>query len=497
MTETAVDTADIQTTEAVISDKKIRQMKISRLVKSTAVYFIGNVLSKIIVFFLLPIYTQYIPAEDMGVYDTAVTLISLFSGMIFLDIGSGILKFKLENKEDDGGLAITSGGVILLLSTVLYFSLLFVGGYFLDTPYYGWIILYGFLSALHTAVGACARALKRNVDYAVSGVLQTLILAGSNLLMILKLGMDYSSLFISFCIATAFATLYLFVRCRLYLYMRKRYFLKKKFVEMLRFSLPLCVNSVAFWLLSSSSRVIVTYMLGAEATGYLSVANKFNQILYLASSCIQLTWQEEAYAHNNREADTGGYYSRAFVTYYKAVLYCVVLFIPAIKLGLWILPSFIAPEYAASVNMIPAAIIGTGLAIVSTFMGTIFSSLKKTNIIFISTLLGAITAVVTNIVMIKLGVGPNSANYALILGYIASTVLRIILLRRMLPFSFEPLNIAVIFVLIVITTAIYVRLSVLYSVLWLAAALLFAVFYFRKELTSLIKKIRGRNQTDG
>lgn len=472
-------------------------MKISRLVKSTAVYFIGNVLSKIIVFFLLPIYTQYIPADDMGIYDTAVTLISLFSGMIFLDIGSGILKFKLENKEDDGGLAITSGGVILLLSTVLYFSLLFVGGYFLDTPYYGWIILYGFFSALHTAVGACARALKKNVDYAVSGVLQTLILAGSNLVMILKLGMDYSSLFISFCIATACATLYLIVKCRLFKYMKRRYFRKEKFVEMLRFSLPLCVNSVAFWLLSSSSRVIVTYMLGAEATGYLSVANKFNQILYLASSCIQLTWQEEAYAHNNRDVNTGGYYSGAFVTYYKAVLYCVVLFIPAIKIGLWILPSFIAPEYAASINMIPAAIIGTGLAIVSTFMGTIFSSLKRTNIIFISTMLGAITAVVANVLMIKLGVGPNSANYALILGYIASTALRIVLLKRMLAFSCEFANMAIIFVLIAVTTLIYVKLSVLFSALWIVAALGLAVPYFRKELAPVLRKIRGRNQTDG
>ena len=467
-------------------------MSVSKVMKSTAVYFVGNVLSKLIVFFLLPIYTEYIPADDMGVYDTAVTLITLFSGMIFLDIGSGILKFKLENKEDAGGEAITNGLAILLISSVTYFALLCVTGVFLDTPYYPWVVLYGFLSALSTAVGSCARALNRNVDYAASGVLQTLLLAGSNLVMILLLDMDYSALFISFCLSSAVSTAYLVVRCRIYAYLKPRYFDKRKFKEMLRFSLPLCVNSVAFWLLSSSSRVIVTYMLGAEATGYLSVANKFNQILYLVSSCVQLTWQEEAYAHDNDAGDTGRYYSAAFVTYYKVVMYCVALLVLGVRIGLWILPSFIGPEYHASIAMIPAAMIGTGLAIVSTFMGTIFSSLKKTNIIFLSTLLGAVVAVVSNILMIRLGVGPGAANDALILGYLASTAMRIVLLKRMMPFTFKPLHMAVLTALILATVFVYVYLSVLYALLWLLILLAVAVLYFKTELLAVKNKILKR-----
>ncbi len=469
-------------------------MSVSKVMRSTAVYFVGNVLSKLIVFFLLPIYTEYIPADDMGVYDTAVTLITLFSGMIFLDIGSGILKFKLENHEDTGGSAITNGLAILLISSVTYFAFLGITGAFFHTEYYLWVVLYGFLSALSTAVGSCARALNRNVDYAVSGVLQTLLLASSNLVMILLFKMDYSALFISFCFSSAVSTVYLIFRCRIYAYLKPRYFDRKKFREMLRFSLPLCVNSVAFWLLSSSSRVIVTYMLGPEATGYLSVANKFNQILYLVSSCVQLTWQEEAYAHDNDARDTGRYYSAAFVTYYKVVMYCVALLVVGVKIGLWILPSFIGPEYHASIAMIPAAMIGTGLAIVSTFMGTIFSSLKKTNIIFLSTLLGAVVAVLSNILLIRLGAGPGAANDALILGYLASTAMRIVLLRRMMPFTCKPVHMAVLAVLILVTVLVYVHLSVLYVFLWLIALFVIAVFYFKTELLTVKNKFLKRSR---
>ena len=41
-------------------------MNIMSVIKSTGIYFIGSVLSKIVVFLLLPIYTGYISPEAMG-----------------------------------------------------------------------------------------------------------------------------------------------------------------------------------------------------------------------------------------------------------------------------------------------------------------------------------------------------------------------------------------------------------------------------------------------
>ena len=42
-------------------------------VKSFGLYFLGNILSKIIMFILLPVYTDYLPPEELGYYDVANT----------------------------------------------------------------------------------------------------------------------------------------------------------------------------------------------------------------------------------------------------------------------------------------------------------------------------------------------------------------------------------------------------------------------------------------
>lgn len=462
----------------------------NRKVKSTAIYFVGNVLSKLIVFFLLPIYTTYINASDMGYYDTSVTIITLFSCVLFLDIGTTILKYSLEKKEYQNNV-ITIGVIIFSGSSILYFLLLSFGAVLFNFQYYWWVVLYGFFYSMNTAIGYCARALDRNFDYAVAGVIQTAVLALSNLLLILVLKFDYSSLFISFVFSNIVSNIYMIVRTKLICKLKTFNIDRTLFTEMFRFSLPLCVNSIAFWLLSSSSRVLVSYMLGTEAVGYLSVANKFNQILYLASSCFQLTWQETAYEHDNHSDSTAIFYSSAFITYYKAVMYCVLILIPAIAVGLWIMPNFIDTSYSISIGLIPLALIGTGLAIISLFIGTIFSALKKTRVIFTSTLTGAIVTVATTVIFIKCDIGPASANYSFILGYIATISMRICILKRYMAFKCDWKTILLFVPLLLVVLYVYNNCKAVICLILLLVLFVLVLFIFKNEINSILGKGSG------
>ena len=47
-------------------------------VKSFGLYFLGNILSKIIMFILLPVYTDYLPPEELGYYDVANTYLCIW-----------------------------------------------------------------------------------------------------------------------------------------------------------------------------------------------------------------------------------------------------------------------------------------------------------------------------------------------------------------------------------------------------------------------------------
>lgn len=464
-------------------------------IKSTFIYFIGNVLSKAIVFFMLPLYTSRIPADEMGYYDTDTTVITFFSSVLFLDIGSTILRYTLAGKsEQDKKAAMSNGLLIFVISSALYCFILGIGSFFLNVEYYGWIMLYGILYSINTVIGECTRAVEHNTDYVVAGIIQTIVQVAINLVLILIFAFDYSSLLIAFCIAAMASTLYMIIRTSLF--KRVNYHLINKVLlrDIWRFTLPLCVNSIAFWLLSASGRVILRYMDGPEQVGYLSIAGKFTQLIYLVSSCIQLTWQEIAYSHDNAEKNTGIFYSKAFALYYEVMIMGVVLIIPVIKIGLTVFPDFIDSSYSESINLIPEALLGTGLAIVSLFLGTIFSSIKKTRIIFVSTLAGAMSGVLSNILFILGGLGAASVNYSIILGYVVTIAVRIIILKINLDFHVKIMDIMVPLALFVCVSTGYTKFTLTGNIFVLLVVAIMFILFFRNEVSGAIERHFRKNK---
>ena len=47
-----------------------------KFIKSSGIYFIGNVLIKMISLILLPVYTKYIPPNDFGTYDVSIAYVT-------------------------------------------------------------------------------------------------------------------------------------------------------------------------------------------------------------------------------------------------------------------------------------------------------------------------------------------------------------------------------------------------------------------------------------
>ena len=68
---------------------------------SSLCYLLGSTLSKLAVFFMLPLYTAKIPSEDMGTYDTAVAVAILVSSVLFLDIGVGLMRFMMQADSEE------------------------------------------------------------------------------------------------------------------------------------------------------------------------------------------------------------------------------------------------------------------------------------------------------------------------------------------------------------------------------------------------------------
>ncbi len=441
--------------------------KAPRFWRSSFCYLFGSVLSKIAVFFMLPIYTARIPSEEMGLYDSTTALAILISSVLFLDVGVGLMRFSLSKESGNDSRKVLNSGLVLMIgSALLYIMLAALLFPLFEVAYYPLIVLYGLLNAVFMALGFVARAEGHHTLFALSGALSTFIQVGLNLLLILRFSFGYESLYISFCAGVGVAIIVISVRLRLLRSFKLSDISFPEIKRLFRFCLPLGIHSAAFWLLNSLNRVLVTGILGSEAGGYYAVALKFTQILVFVSTCFQFAWQEISFAKgfaNNRES--ASYYTAKTDLFLRIFMAAFLMIIPGIRVGLWIFPGFIHASYSTAIALLPVAFFGAFLSVFSSFLDPIFGAAGKTGTILLSTLAGALANLGAILLLFKMNVGVIAANIAFLGGYAVTVAWRIFSLRR---------------------TA-HLRIN-MFHMLWFlpAVAAVFAVYYFLSPVCNAV-----------
>ena len=407
-----------------------------RFWRASLVYFLGNLLSKLALFFMLPVYTAHIPTADMGVFDTAVAATVFVSSFLFLDVGIGVMRFYLARRAQDTGDAILLAGLVLLaVSLAVYFPVAFAIARLTAVPHAELVVRYGIAYAFFTASGYFARAKGKTLIYAVTGVGVTLLQIALNLIFLLGGRFGYEALYISYDISAMLGALVLFGSSGVLMTVRKFPPIGKELKALFRFCLPLGLGAAAFLLLSSCNRVLVTLLVGASAGGEFAVAMKFAQIAFLVGSAFRFAWQEYSFAKGYGEA--GQRTDKAYYTHKLKLLCCVLLLaalalIPAVYLGLWIFPNFIAPAYDGARALIPPILVGALLSVLADFLEPLFGTLQRTGLLTLSTLLGAAFNVALTLVLIYFGCGAFGAALGYLGGFAVVVALRLLFLRRLM-----------------------------------------------------------------
>lgn len=401
--------------------------ELKRLIKTTGVYFFGTVGTKLISFLLLPLYTAYLQPSQYGQYDVNITYALLFSSICFLDIWTGIMKYMFENKENDRQFNVVYCGIVIFsVSAILYILLMAAFGFLWKIEYLPGVAAYGFFFCLQNLYGYLARAYGKNLLFIFTGIISTACNAGLNILLLVVLGWDYKALYVSFSVGIMVQCIILEMNLRLISHFRKKYLDRDTMVCLLRFSLPLCVNSLCYWLLTGYNRVIIAKEIDNTANGYYAVACKFGGILLLVSSSFSMAWQELAYSKYGKDKDTGRFYSYATELYIK-VLFCgFFVIMPLIYL---MFPYLVDEGYEAAKQMIPVNMLATLSGILFIFLENIISTYKKNNIVFLSTLAASIANMTILHLLIK-QIGAEAANIALLAGYVVSDGIRICIIRK-------------------------------------------------------------------
>ncbi|WHY33850.1 oligosaccharide flippase family protein [Cytobacillus firmus] len=454
---------------------------IKRFIKTAMTYLAGNVLSKLIAILLLPLYTSYLTPNQYGTFDLTVSILSFLLPVAFFQIWDGMFRFAFDyedNREKYG--VISNAFFIGLLGTIIY-SVFFWGAFIvLRFENVILVFVYGLSMALNYQYTFIARAFIKNKLFVISGLINSLLSALINVLLIVVYNFGVESLFIAPTIGSLFQILLIEINLRPLKYYKSRDLNRQMMISMLKFSVPLCIATVSYWLLSGFTKLVIYQNLGAYENGLYAVASKFAAMITLVVGVFQYAWNEMAYLlSGNKDRITT--YQKGINYIFKVVVLgsCVLLFI--IKL---IFPMFIDAAFQQALVIVPSTLLGVSINAFAGFIGTIFLTEKRTSWIFWSTIFAALFNVLSVWLFVNLW-GLQGAVGALSLSFVILAAIRIFMISKVFILNIPRSWIYYIIFLCIIVYLFYVIEST--SGLIIAIFLLCIIaLYLLKDILSLI-----------
>jgi O-antigen/teichoic acid export membrane protein len=267
-----------------------------RLAKGTAIYGIGGLFTRVISFFLLPLFTSYLTPADYGI-SSLLTMMSFVLAPVFsLGFGTSIGICYFDNARGEGKCGtIWTSFVLLLLSSLALTALgtAFSGEVsvlLFQTGRYGYFVV---LSILSTCAGVMALPFMLRLQFeeraslfVVLGTLSALASALVSVYMVVFLNGGIKGFIEAQLIGQA-VTLLLFASTSLGLNFR---FSRDIGWGLLKYGLPMVPSFASLFVLQQSNRYILQYFKGIESVGLYTVGYSIGMVMNLLVQAFTNAW---------------------------------------------------------------------------------------------------------------------------------------------------------------------------------------------------------------
>ena len=413
--------------------------RIKRLFGNTVIFTVGKFVSKMLVFFMMPLYTACLSEAQYSTADLITQLANLLIPLACLGIAEGLFR-NAAAKEGDKEAFFSSGMAILAISSagfLLLSPLLLLLEYFAS---YVWlIVIFVLCSNFHSVCAQYVCAIGRTKTFAVQGIVNTALNIGFNLLFLLGFDMKIEGYVLSVVCADFVTTLVLIVYCRLWRAFSVKKISRKIMGEMLRFSLPLIPTTVFWWITGVSDRYLVARMRSDAENGLYAAAYKIPTLLTYVVSVFNEAWRLSAVKESDDPDACAEFFGKVFRYYVAIVFVGGAALIAFAKVASVIL---FADSYFGAWLYVPVLVLATVFTSFDSFLATAYFTKKKTMVSFYTSMLGAVLNVVLNLIWIP-SWGAVGASVATLISYFAVFVLRAATMHRYIRFNLQIPRIAI------------------------------------------------------
>jgi O-antigen/teichoic acid export membrane protein len=447
--------------------------KYKKLAKNIGFFTVANLASKVLTFLLLPLYTAILSTEEYGTADIITITISLVFPLLTLCLNESMMRFAIDENDKR---TIFSFGICINFIGVIILSILLPISNTIPTigEYYLYFIFYYFSYALYNAISYFAQGAGQVKQSAYIGVLNTALAIVFNIYFLAVLNLGLVGYLLAYCLSFSISAVVLFFGGKYYkLIIPPSRFDKELCKKMLQYSLPMVPNSVSWWISNSSDKYMMTLFVGISATGVYSIAYKIPTIFSIFSNLFIGAWKLSA-AEEFNKVETSSFYNKIFQMYLSSSFIIVGALITTTKTLASILFS---KDFYSAYLFVPILLLSAFMHGICEFYGVIYTSAKKTERLFISSILGAVLNILLNLLLIPL-IGGIGAAFATFASYCAIVAFRVIDTKKYIKLEIFKLNNFTSFLLLCIGVSINL-INVNYGYIMLIGILIIISFINR------------------
>ncbi len=482
---------------------------LKRLTKHSAVYGLGHIITRVVNFLLLPLYTNYLPIGDFGATQVVYSFIAVMTVLYTVGIDSAFLRYFIMSEDPEKRRHVFSTAFWSVLATVsaftavTYFFASAIDTFLITEGEYAHLIR---ISAFILAFDALAflpflflRAEEKSHIYIAIKFTNVLINVGLNIYFIVYLDMGIEGMLLANLWASGLTFLMTF-----FILIKQISFLfnAKELVTLLKFGLPFLPSTLSVVLLDLIDRPLLERMAGLEATGIYSANAKLGMFMALLVTAFRFAWHP-FFLTTSKQENAKAIFSRV-LTYFTLILAAAFLILTLFidDIVQFQFPGFtlLGQQYWSGLPVVPPILLSYifyGMYV--NFMVGVYLK-EKTKYLPIITFAGVIVTVVINLIFVP-RIGIMGAAYARLAGHVIMCVMLYLFAKRFYTIRYEfgrLLKIALCVSIVLYAGQLHLQAwELLYKIglLLLLPLLLFLTGFFEKqELNSLRGILNSRNR---
>ncbi len=470
----------------------------SKLIKNTSLYTIGNIIPQIANFFLLPIYTAYLTTADYGIVQSMQVLTTILAIFFTLAVDRSVYRLYFDYKTDEDKKTYLSTIVISLFAiSVLILASLFVFNNLVSQiystidfyPYYSFAILTSFFSIYSIIPKIYYQINEKAVHFISLSLLQFVANTGFVLYFVVFAKAGASGWLQGLMLGNLITLpVFIYIAIKAINFKFNFEYLKNS----LKYSLPMIPSLLSAWILNLSDRIFVEHYFSMSEVGIYSLGYRIAGLVLIVAGAFNMAYNPVFYrlASSDNQVEAKAKLSKYSTTYIYALIFIIFMisFFARELMQLLFKPAYL--EAYKIVYLISFAYLISQIA--GLFNLSIYQK-KKTTVVMFIVLASAVVNIILNYLLIPV-YGIYGAAYATILSFMIFAGVKYFYAKKYYHIKTKWLNIfAVVIIAIAIQWIFYlIELSLIKTIIIKAIFVLIltviAYFVFFDKIKAMLKQ---------